>query len=125
MFILDHIAKPRIGKAALEPWRTHMRMLAARPHVWCKISGMVTEADHRSWTASDLRPYFEIALEAFGAQRLLFGSDWPVCLLASSYGRWVETVRDFIASLSAVEQAAIMGGNAIAAYGLPVDGFEG
>lgn len=118
VFVLDHLAKPRIRDGAIEPWRTHLRELARRPHVYCKISGMVTEADYATWTETQLRPYFEAALEAFGPRRLMFGSDWPVCLVACGYARWRETVSAWTADLSADEQARILGGTALEAYRL-------
>ncbi len=117
-FVLDHLAKPQIAERELEPWAKNLRELARHENVFCKISGMVTEARWTAWTVKNLRPYFEIALEAFGPNRLIYGSDWPVCLVASSYGQWVETVNELIADLSASERAAIMGGNAVKVYGL-------
>ncbi|GAB5521653.1 MAG: amidohydrolase family protein [Rhodothermales bacterium] len=117
-FVLDHVAKPRIEAGELEPWRMHIRALAERPNVTCKVSGMVTEADWSTWTPEVLRPYWATVLEAFGPSRLMFGSDWPVCLVASSYARWVETVQSWMADLSADEQAQIMGGTAARVYGL-------
>ncbi len=92
VFVLDHIAKPRIKDRLISPWRENIRELAKRPNVYCKISGMVTEADWRHWTEKDLEPYVDTVLEAFGPRRLMFGSDWPVCLIASSYSRWFEFV---------------------------------
>jgi L-fuconolactonase len=121
-FVLDHLAKPRIAAHELEPWRTHIRELARRPHVQCKLSGLVTEADYHAWTTEDLRPYIDTALETFGAQRLMFGSDWPVCTVASSYARWVDVVRSSASELSANEQDAIFGDNAIRFYRLEAPG---
>lgn len=118
VFVLDHLAKPRIRDGLVDPWRDHLRELARRPHVFCKISGLATEADHAKWTSEQLRPYIETALEAFGPDRLMFGSDWPVCLLATSYERWFNVVREATAGLSDSEQAAIWGRTAIRAYGL-------
>jgi len=118
VFVLDHIAKPRIKDNVLEPWRANIRRLAERPHVYCKLSGMVTEADWQNWTADQLTPYFDSVLRAFGPRRLMFGSDWPVCLLAASYRKWVTAVAGAIAKLSADEQARIWGGTAVEAYGL-------
>ena len=118
VFVLDHIAKPRIKDAAIEPWAGLVRELARRENVYCKASGMVTEADYQTWTEAQLRPYFDVVLEAFGPDRLMFGSDWPVCTAATSYQRWHATVRQFAAHLSADEQAAIFGGTAERAYGL-------
>lgn len=117
-FVLDHVAKPRIRENVLEPWRQNMRELARRPNVYCKISGMATEADHKNWSPAQLRPYMDVALEAFGPRRLMFGSDWPVCLLACAYRRWYEIVSDFVAPLSADERRQILGETAVEAYGL-------
>jgi L-fuconolactonase len=118
-FILDHIAKPRIRENVLSPWRENMRELARRPNVYCKLSGMATVADHKAWTPAQLRPCMDMALEAFGPGRLMFGSDWPVCLLAVTYRRWYELVGEFVARLSTEERGRIMGGTAVEAYGLP------
>ena len=121
-FVLDHIAKPRILERKLSPWRERMRELALRENVYCKISGMVTEADWHSWTPKDLEPYFEIALSAFEPKRLMFGSDWPVLNLAANYATWVETVRCSTAKLSEQEQSRIWGGTAVEAYRLSPQG---
>jgi len=118
VFILDHIAKPRIKQSQIEPWRTNLIELARRPNVYCKISGMVTEAHWSAWTIQQLQPYFDAALHAFGPGRLMFGSDWPVCLIASSYDRWRETVRQWSAPLSNHEQERLFAATAIQAYGL-------
>ncbi len=118
VFVLDHIAKPSIGDNVIEPWRANIRELARRANVYCKVSGMVTEADWKTWSQEQLRPYFDTVLEAFGPQRLMFGTDWPVCLAASSYSRWVELVRKFSAQLSADEQGWLFGKTAVQAYGL-------
>lgn len=118
-FVLDHLAKPRIADRMLSPWREHLRELAARPNTFCKLSGMVTEAGYDTWTPGQLQPFVEAALEAFGPKRLMFGSDWPVCLVACEYARWTDLVRSFIASLTPTEQADIMGRTAQRAYGLP------
>jgi L-fuconolactonase len=118
VFVLDHVAKPLIRLGEREPWATHLRELARRENVFCKISGMVTEADPARWTPAGLQPYWEIALEAFGPQRLLAGSDWPVCELACSYTRWFELVRQWTEPLSVAEREGILGGNAIRAYRL-------
>jgi L-fucono-1,5-lactonase len=122
-FVLDHVAKPLIAAHKLEPWRTQIRELARRPHVVCKLSGMVTEADFGHWTIADLQPYIETVLEAFGPKRLLFGSDWPVCAVASSYTKWVSVVKECFAELSADEQEMIFGGNAIEFYRLDQSGY--
>jgi len=116
--VLDHIAKPRIGEGIISPWRENIRELARRPNVYCKISGMATEADWQHWTPEQLRPYCDVVLEAFGPRRLMFGSDWPVCLLACEYRPWKELVGEMISKLSAAEQKRIMGETAIEAYRL-------
>jgi L-fuconolactonase len=118
VFVLDHIAKPRIRDGILEPWRRNLRELARRPNVYCKLSGVVTETDWKTWTPEIIRPYVDAALDAFGPQRLMFGSDWPVCLVACSYKRWVDVIRDFASDLSPAEQARILGGTAVEAYNL-------
>jgi L-fuconolactonase len=117
-FVLDHVAKPRIRDGVLSPWRERMADLAKRPNVYCKLSGMATEADPRAWTPEQLRPYMDVALEAFGPRRLMFGSDWPVCLLAVGYRRWIDLVREFVSRLSEAEQRRVMGETAVEAYGL-------
>ena len=118
VFVLDHIAKPLIKSNILSPWKENIQELAKRQNVSCKISGMVTEADISAWTASQLRPYFDVVLEAFGPDRLLFGSDWPVCLVATTYQQWIELVRENISTFSASEQTKIMGGNAARIYNI-------
>lgn len=118
VFVLDHIAKPRIRDLAIEPWRTWIRELARRPNVYVKLSGMVTEADFKAWTPDQLRAYAEITVDAFGPKRTMIGSDWPVCLVACDYVRWHQLARSWIAKLSPAEQARVLGGTAIEAYGL-------
>ncbi len=118
VFILDHIAKPLIARGVLSPWRENIRQLASRPGVYCKLSGLVTEADPRRWTEAALRPYMETVLEAFGPRRLMFGSDWPVCLTACTYARWLGVVRNFVSALSPAEQSRVMGQTVIEAYRL-------
>lgn len=118
MFVLDHLAKPKIASQKISPWRENLCELARRPNVTCKISGMTTEADWQSWTLRDLAPYLEVALECFGTQRLLAGSDWPVCKVATSYQRWWETLRQWVSQLTDFEQGNILGGNAARVYGL-------
>ena len=98
-FILDHLGKPDIKEQPLDPWQTDLRKLAELPNVACKISGMVTEADHEHWQPADLEPFVNVALEAFGEERVLFGGDWPVVLLASPYRRWYETLEALTARL--------------------------
>ena len=117
-FVLDHIAKPDINPNGLASWSANLRDLARRDNVVCKLSGMVTEADWTTWTPTQLQPYFQIALEAFGPTRLLFGSDWPVVTVACSYQRWVQTVDRWLAPLTPQERAAILGENAARVYRL-------
>jgi len=107
-FVLDHLGKPDIGGGELEKWREDLRTLAALPNVWCKLSGLVTEADWHAWTPRHLRPFIDAALEAFGPSRLMFGSDWPVCTVAASYKEVIAIVRDAIAQYSACEQRQIL-----------------
>lgn len=118
VFILDHVAKPRIRERVLDPWRDNICELARRPNVYCKLSGMVTEADWHAWSDEGLSPYIETVLEAFTPKRLMFGSDWPVATLAASYRRWIGTVRLAIAQLSEDERDWILAKTAIDAYGL-------
>jgi len=118
-FVVDHIAKPRIARAAFDnEWATCIRELAKRGHVSCKISGMITEVRDAEWDIDLLRPYFDTILEAFGPQRVMFGSDWPVCLLRGTYSDWVRAVKELSSSLSPDEQAALWGGNAARIYQL-------
>jgi L-fuconolactonase len=118
VFVLDHVAKPLIAGAVQEPWATRMRELGQRENVWCKVSGMVTEADWKNWTPEKLKPYLDVAVEAFGPARLMAGSDWPVCLAASGYSQWWGVLRDYFAPFSEAERAGVFGGNAIDVYGL-------
>lgn len=118
VLVLDHVGKPRIAAQTLEPWRSRIRELARCPNVYCKLSGLVTEADWRGWTLPQLRPYMETVLEAFGPERLMFGSDWPVCLVACQYARWLEIVQDFVAPLSPGDRQRVLAGSAIDAYRL-------
>jgi L-fuconolactonase len=118
LFVLDHLAKPRIRDRELEPWRTNMRELARRENVYCKVSGMVTEANWKNWSPADLQPYFDVVLQAFGPKRLMAGSDWPVCLLATTYQAWFSTVEKFIRHLSIAEREMILGGVASEVYSL-------
>ena len=117
-FVLDHVGKPCIAKQVLEPWATHLRELARRENVTCKISGMVTEADRAGWTLASLRPYLDTVVEAFGPERLMAGSDWPVCLVASSYGQWWRTLEAYFAGFSEEERTAIFGDVAARVYRL-------
>ncbi len=117
-FVLDHIAKPVVAGAPPSPWREQIAQLAERPQVSCKFSGVVTEVTAAAWSSDLIEPYGDVVLNAFGPERLMFGSDWPVCLVRSSYARWYHTVRQWAAKLSAAEQARIMGGTAREIYGL-------
>ncbi len=118
-FVLDHIAKPTIAADAFDAeWAERIKELGERPHVYCKFSGVVTEVRDTEWSIDLIRPYWDVALEAFGPSRLLFGSDWPVCLLRSVYGEWVSAVSDLASELSADEQADFFGRNAALVYGL-------
>lgn len=117
-FVLDHVGKPPVASGALEPWAAHIRTLAALPNTVGKLSGLVTEADWKTWTTADLRPYADTVLDAFGPARLMFGSDWPVCTLAATYGEVTDTARELTAGLSDAERAAVFGGTAARVYGL-------
>lgn len=117
-FVLDHLGKPPIAAGALEPWATAVRALAALPRTVCKLSGMVTEADLAKWTVDELRPYADTVLDAFGPGRLMFGSDWPVCTLAASYGQVVEVAEELTGGLEAGERAEVFGGTAGRVYRL-------
>lgn len=117
-FIIDHIAKPYIKDRFYDGWATLMKAISEYQNVYCKLSGMTTEADYNNWTPEQIEPYMQLVFEAFGANRILFGSDWPVCLVAGNYTKTKELVTNFIAGLSSEEQAAIMGGNAMQFYNL-------
>ena len=117
-FVVDHVAKPRIRERVMDPWRRNIAELAKRKNVYCKISGMVTEADWSAWSPPDLSPYLEVVLEGFGPQRLMAGSDWPVCLLAVSYSGWFEVMNTFLGKLTVAERERILGGTASEVYGL-------
>ena len=118
--VVDHMAKPPIAKGAIETWRQELREVAANENIHCKLSGLVTEANWTSWTTDDLRPYVDCALELFGSSRLLFGSDHPVCLLAASYDRVLESFGELLTELSADEQERIFARNAAEFYRLNV-----
>lgn len=118
IFVLDHIAKPRIREDSFHPWCEHLTELGRRENVFCKLSGMVTESSWTSWTAEQMQPYVDTAVEAFGPKRLMFGSDWPIVTLASTYSRWLSTVRSAIAGLSQDERDWIFWRSATRAYGL-------
>ena len=117
-FVIDHIAKPYIKDGYFEGWATMMTAIGKHENVSCKMSGMVTEADFNIWTPEQIHPYMDTALEAFGSKRILFGSDWPVCLVAGNYSKIKKLTTDFISQLSQIEQNSIMGNNAIEFYNL-------
>lgn len=117
-FVLDHMAKPPIRHGLLAPWDRDIRRLAAFPNVCCKVSGLVTEADWLRWQPDDFWPYLDVVFEAFGANRLMFGSDWPVCTLAGTYGQVTSLVADYVSTLSEHEQAAVWADTARRVYGL-------
>ncbi|MEJ7739750.1 MAG: amidohydrolase family protein [Chitinophagaceae bacterium] len=117
-FVIDHVAKPYIKDKRIDEWKRDITAIAGNENVWCKISGMVTEADWKFWTLDDLRPYLDIVMEAFGPGRLMFGSDWPVCLLAATYNQWVDAFNQYASEFSAGEQSALWGGNAAHFYQL-------
>lgn len=117
-FVIDHLAKPYIKAGKIDEWKTDLATVAKYPNATCKISGMVTEADWTGWKKADFRPYLDAAVEAFGPGRLMFGSDWPVCLCAASYQQVVEIVGEYFSNFSSTEQAAIWGGNATRFYNL-------
>ncbi len=118
IFVLDHIAKPRIKENKLDNWKKNIRELSKHENVFCKISGMVTEADFKKWTVAQLHPYFEVVLETFGPNRLMLGSDWPVCLVATTYKNWFEIAKSQISQLSKNEQNLIFHKNATQVYQL-------
>ncbi|MFB8170079.1 amidohydrolase family protein [Kitasatospora purpeofusca] len=122
--VLDHAGKPPVGGEspggrAPADWERKVRVLAASPHVRCKVSGLITEADHRTWTIDDIRPVWHVLLDAFGPERLMFGSDWPVCVLAGGWNRWAATVEELLDGCSAREQQAELSGTATSFYRLP------
>ncbi len=116
--VVDHIAKPAIARRGWEEWAKPLARLAKHPNVTCKLSGMLTEADWKHWQPGDLRPYVDHALCCFGPQRLMFGSDWPVCLLAGDYGRVVGALEENLTRLSIAERAEVFGGTVARVYGL-------
>lgn len=117
-FVLDHLGKPPIASRARQPWAGHLRALAALPNTVCKLSGMVTEAAWDSWSVADLRPYADTVLDAFGPERVMFGSDWPVCTLAATYAEVVEAAHRLTAHLTPPERASVFAGTARRVYGL-------
>jgi L-fuconolactonase len=117
-FVIDHMAKPEIRTGSLEPWASGIRAIAEHPDVWCKVSGLVTEADWRDWRPEQMRPYLDTVFDAFGPDRLMFGSDWPVCLLAARYTEVLKLVEEYAASLSRDQRDSLFGLNALRFYGL-------
>lgn len=117
-FVLDHLGKPFIKRREIREWKEDVEQLAKHPNVFCKVSGLVTEGDWAGWKQDDFTPYLNTVVEAFGVDRLLFGSDWPVCTVAASYAQVVAIIQDQLSSLSQVEQQKVFGGNAVRFYGL-------
>lgn len=118
-FVLDHLAKPAIASGEIREWESEIRKLAQFPHVFCKLSGLVTEADWRNWSQEQIRPYLDVAFDAFGPHRLLAGSDWPVCTVAADYARTFELIETYMAGRPEAERHAVMGGNAARLWRLP------
>ena len=118
VFVLDHMGKPSIARGEIKTWCSSLRELARRPNVCCKVSGLVTEADPTSWTPMQLQPYLHTALECFGPDRLMIGTDWPVCTTGCGYKQWWAFVEDWISPLSPTERAAILGDTATRTYSL-------
>lgn len=117
-FVLDHIAKPDIKNGRIDEWKRDIMALASHENVYCKVSGMVTEADWKNWKPEDFNPYLDVVFEAFGIERLMYGSDWPVCLLAASYQQVLNLMEGYTSKLSENEQAMFWGGNATMFYNL-------
>ncbi len=117
-FVLDHLSKPEIKSGVIQPWKKDMEQLAARPNVWCKISGMVTEADHSAWKYENFVPYMNAVVDAFGTDRIMLGSDWPVCRLAGEYDEVMGILFDYISDFSDIEKEKILSQNAIDCYQL-------
>jgi L-fuconolactonase len=120
-FVVDHIAKPNIANGVISPWQDDVRALASFDNVYCKLSGMVTEISWGRWNPSDFWPYLDVALDAFGAERLMIGSDWPVCTLSGEYAEVMSIVIDYAAKLSPDERASILGGACAHFYGIVED----
>jgi len=117
-FVIDHIAKPYIKDGFYDGWATLMKEIASHKNVYCKLSGMITEADYNNWKPEEIKRYLDLVLASFGADRCLFGSDWPVCLVAGSYAQVKELITDYITNFSTDEKAKIMGNNAVEFYNL-------
>ncbi len=123
-FVLDHLGKPYIKKGEIEGWRNDIQSLAAFQNVYCKISGMVTEADWKKWRPADLVPYIDVVVQNFGTDRILFGSDWPVCLLAAEYDEVAAIMEGYFSFFSEAEQQNFFGGNAARFYNLKIENNE-
>jgi predicted TIM-barrel fold metal-dependent hydrolase len=123
--VLDHAGKPSIARQDIVEWEHRMRLLARHPHVVCKVSGLITEADHTHWTTAGIRPVWDVLLSAFGPERLMFGSDWPVANLAGGWNRWAATVDELLTGWSDSDVHALLAGTATAFYGLPPVAGEG
>lgn len=117
-FVIDHMAKPEIKEGNLRNWKKDIKSLAKSQNVYCKISGLVTEADWKNWTKKDFKKYLDVIFKAFGVDRIMYGSDWPVCLLAAQYQEQLEIIEDYISQFTDGEKALIMGGNAVNFYNL-------
>ncbi len=117
-FVVDHLAKPYIKAKKIDDWKNDMQALAQQRNVYCKISGMVTEADWKQWKKEDLLPYIDVVVNAFGIKRIMFGSDWPVCLVASSYEQWINLLKKYFTSFSQEDKDAFFGNNATTFYKL-------
>jgi len=117
-FVVDHIAKPDIKNKGIEKWANGIKAIGKHENVWCKVSGMVTEADWQNWTEDDFKPYLDTVFEAFGTNRVMFGSDWPVCNVAGGYEKMISIVKNYTSRLSADEQARFWGLNAVECYKL-------
>src|SRR6266478_831307 len=117
-FVIDHCAKPEIKSGKTEPWAAYMRKIAQHQNVFCKVSGLVTEGDWKHWKPDDFRPYLDVVFDAFGPDRLMFGSDWPVCLLAGTYGQVKQLIEAYVKDFSPADKEKIFGGNAALFYGL-------
>lgn len=117
-FVLDHIAKPPIKTGEINDWQKGIKALANHNNLWCKASGMVTEADWQHWKKKDFTPYLDVVIETFGIERVMFGSDWPVCLIAASYSKMLDIVKDYFSQFTTYEQEQFFGGNAINFYQL-------
>jgi L-fucono-1,5-lactonase len=115
-FVIDHLAKPEVRAGTLEPWERGIRALAEFPNVFCKVSGLTTEADWTGWRPEDFRPYLDVVFDAFGPRRLIAGSDWPVCTVAGDYCRTMSVLSSYLGAKSEEERAAVMGGNAMRCY---------